>query len=161
MALSCVMFGTTALCSEAIIGNRITDREVVNYSSLLGRQTQVTMHLFIVESTDTRRTEPERFRGQVQTVAYGSCLEMHVTITAVTMSTRGPIEIADHRERHACVASQVLPQAEASGGNALVATREVLQPGALRGESVNTGLQPAHAMHVQIKLNETPGRKIT
>src|ERR1700678_1823662 len=119
------------------------------------------MHLFIVESTDTSRTEPERFRGQVQTVAYGSCLEMHITITAVAMGACSTIKIADHRERHAGITCEILPEAEARGCDALVATLEMFQPGALRRESVYAGLQPAHAMHVQIELNETPGRKIS
>ena len=48
-------FDTSALCTHAIIGNWITDREVVHHPSLLGRQIQVAMHFFIVEGADARR----------------------------------------------------------------------------------------------------------
>ena len=55
MAMSCVIFDTAALCTKAIIRNRIADREVVHHPSLLGRQIQMAIHLFIVEGTNTRR----------------------------------------------------------------------------------------------------------
>ena len=55
MAMSCVMFDTAALCAEAKIRNRITDREMVHHPSLLGRQIEIAMHLFIIECADARR----------------------------------------------------------------------------------------------------------
>ena len=76
-------------------------------------------------------------------MAYGSCLEMHIAITAVTMGAGGAIEIADHRERHACVTGEILPEAEARGRDALVATLDLLQLGTLRPKSVYARFQPA------------------
>jgi hypothetical protein len=36
---------------------------------------------------------------------------MHIAITRVTMGADGTLEIADHRERHACVTGEILPEA--------------------------------------------------
>ena len=46
---------------------------------------------------------------------------MHMTLAAVAMRADGAINIGDHRERHASVTGEVLPQAEPRGGDALVA----------------------------------------
>ena len=97
--------------SRRRIGNRITDREMVHHLSLLGRQVEITVHLLIVERADAGRPQPERFRGEIQAVADGACFEMHIAITTVTMGAGGALEIADHRERHACVTGEILPEA--------------------------------------------------
>jgi len=90
--------------------NRITDREMVYHPSLSWRQAEIAVHFFIIEGTDTRRPKTERFRRQIQPVAYGSSLEMHVAITAVTMGAGSAIKITDHRKRHACVTREILPE---------------------------------------------------
>src|SRR5579872_3413465 len=96
---------------QARIGNRITDREMVHDLALIGRQVEVMVHLFIVERADACRPEPERLRGEIQALADGACFEMHIAITTVTMGADGTLEIANHREREACVAGEFLPEA--------------------------------------------------
>ena len=73
------------------------------------------MHLVIVERADAGRPKPERLRGEIQAVADGACFEMHIAITTVAMGAGGTLEIADHRERHACVAGEILPETQARG----------------------------------------------
>lgn len=96
---------------EARIGNRITDREMVHHMSLLGRQVEIIVHLVIVKRADASRPESERLRGEIQAVTDGACFEMHIAITTVSMGADGTLDIADHRERHACVAGEILREA--------------------------------------------------
>jgi hypothetical protein len=49
---------------------------------------------------------PSRLRGEIQAVTDGACFEMYIAITAVSMGADGTVDIADHRERHACVAGE-------------------------------------------------------
>ena len=79
------------------------------------------MDLVIVERADASRPKPERFGGEIQAVADGACFEMHIAITTVSMGADGALDIANHRERHACVAGEILPEAQARGHDALVA----------------------------------------
>ena len=127
---------------------------MVHHLSLLGRQVEITVHLLIVERADAGRSQPERFRGEIQAMADGACFEMHIAITTVAMGAGGTIEIADHRERHACVTGEILPEAQARGRDALVAAFDLLQLGTLRPEPVHAGFQPVDAMGVQIELDE-------
>ena len=71
------------------------------------------------------------------------------------MSAEGTPEIADHRERHACVTGEVLPEAQARGRDALVATPDLLQLNTIGPHAVYAGLEPIDAMSVQIELDET------
>ena len=73
-------------------------------------------------------------------MADSTCLKMHIAITTVTIATSGTIEIADHRKGHAGVTGQVLPQAQTSGRDALVASLHLFQLGTFRPEPVDTGL---------------------
>src|SRR5262245_23780883 len=98
-------------CLKARIGNRITDREMVHHLSLLGRQVEIIVHLVIVKRADASGSESERLRGQIQAVTDGACFEMHIAITTVSMGADGTFDIADHRERHAGVAGEILPEA--------------------------------------------------
>src|SRR5438132_14274213 len=77
------------------------------------------------------------------------------------MSAEGTLEIADHRERHACVTGEVLPEAQARGRDALVATPDALQLGTLRPEPVYAGFEAVNAMGIQIKLDEPYACKIS
>jgi hypothetical protein len=77
------------------------------------------------------------------------------------MGADGTLDIADHRERHACVAGEILPEAQARSLNALVAALDLLQFGTPLPESVHAGLHPVDAMGVQIKLNERCSGKIS
>src|SRR5687768_1605293 len=96
---------------QARIANRITDREMVHHLSLLGRHVEIIMHHVIVKRADAGRPESERLRGEIQAVTDGACFEMHIAITTVSMGAHGTLNIADHRERHACVAGEILPEA--------------------------------------------------
>ena len=107
---------------QARIGNRVADREMVHHLSLLGRHVEIAMHFLIVERADAGGAQPERFRGKIQAVADGAGFEMHIAITTVAVSAGGTIEIADHRKRHAGVPGEILPEAQARGRDALVAT---------------------------------------
>ena len=82
-------------------------------------------------------------------MADGARFEMHIAITTITIGAGGTIKIADHRERHACVTGEILPEAQAGGRDALVATLDLLQLRALRPEPVHAGLEPVDAMGVQ------------
>ena len=110
---------------------------MVHHLSLPGRQVEIAVHLFIIERADAGRPESERFRREIQPLADSSGFEMHVAITAVTMGADGALEIADHRERHACVTGEILPETQARGRNALVATLDLLQFGS-PGQSLYT-----------------------
>ena len=98
-------------CFKARIGNRITDREVVNHQSLLGRQVEIAVHFLIVECANSGRPQSECFGGKIQAVAGGAGFEMHVAVSTITMRAGGTSKIADHGERHACVTGEVLPEA--------------------------------------------------
>ena len=87
------------------------DREMVHHLSLLRRHVEIIVHAVIVERADPGRPQPQRLRGKVQAVTDGACFEMHLAITTVSMGTRGTLDIADHRKRHACVAGEILPEA--------------------------------------------------
>ncbi len=78
------------------------------------------MHFLIVERADAGGSQSERFSSEVQAVADGACFAMHIAITTVAMSAGGTIKIADHRERHAGVACEILSKAQAGSGCALV-----------------------------------------
>src|SRR5437868_11728413 len=143
------------LCCEARIGNRITDREMVHHLSLLGREVEIPVHLFVVERANAGRREPECFRGEIEPVTDGACFKMHIAVTTITMGAGGTVEIADHREGDACVTGEILPEAQAGGGDALVATPDLLQLSAIRPQAVYTGLQPIDTMGVQIQLAKT------
>ena len=43
-------------CLEAWIGNRITDREMVDHLSLAGCQVEITVHVLIEEGANARRS---------------------------------------------------------------------------------------------------------
>ena len=76
---------------NARVDDWITDSEVVDNLSLFGRQLEIMMNPIIVERTDARRAQPERFRSQIHSLASGACFEMHVAITAVTIGTDGSV----------------------------------------------------------------------
>ena len=90
-------------------------------SGNLHHQVEITVHLIIKESADTRRSQPERFGGEIKAMTNSARLEMHIKVTAVAMRADGAIDIGDHRERHAGVTGEVLPKAQARGRDALVA----------------------------------------
>ena len=105
--------------------------------SLVGYQVEITVHLIIVEGADAGRTQSKRFSGEIQAVADSACFKMHIAITTVAIGASGTLEIADHRKSHAGVTGEVLPEAQASGRDALVATLDLLQLGTLRPEPVD------------------------
>ena len=91
-------------------------------------------------------------------MADGACFEMHIAITTVTMGAGGTLEIADHRERHAGVTGEILPEAQASGRDALVAAL-ICSNSACSGQNLYTpGSQTVDAMGIQIELDETYGK---
>src|SRR3954451_23282749 len=139
------------LSREARIGNRITDREMVHHLSLLGREVEIAVHLFVVERANAGRRQPECFRGQIEPVADSACFKMHIARTTITMGADGTVEIADHREGDACVTGEILPEAQAGGRDALVATPDLLQLSMIGPQPVYTGLQSVDTMGVQIE----------
>ena len=50
-------------CPDARIGDRITNRKMVDDLPLFGPQVEMTMHLIIVEGADTGGTQPECLSG--------------------------------------------------------------------------------------------------
>src|SRR5579863_4113934 len=112
---------------EARIGNRIADREMVHHLTLGEGQVEIAVHRIVVECADAGRTYAVRFGGEIQAMADGARFEMHVSITAVAVSASGPFEVADHRECHAGVAGEVLPEAQARGRDALVTVLDALE----------------------------------
>jgi hypothetical protein len=101
----------TSSSFEAPIGYWITDSEMVNHLSLVGRQVEITMDPVIVEGANAGCGQSERFGGEIQSVTDGACFEMHVPIAAGPMSADRTFKIADHRECHTCIASEVLTKA--------------------------------------------------
>ena len=69
------------------------------------------MHLIVEKRANARRAEPQRFSGQIQAMANGAGLEMRVAVTAIAIRAGSAIQIGNHRERHAGIAGQSLPQA--------------------------------------------------
>src|SRR6201981_325321 len=122
--------------------------------ALFGHQVEITVHLIIVEGADAGRTQSKRFSSEVQALANSACFKMDIAIATVAIAGNGTLEIANHRKGHAAIAGQILPEAQSSGCNALVATLGLLQLGSLRPEPVDTGLQSINAVSIQIQLNE-------
>ena len=89
----------------------MADREMVHHLSLRRRDVEITVHFRIVERADAGGSQPERFRGEIQALTDGAGFEMYIAITTVTMGADGAVEIADHRERQACVTGEFLPEA--------------------------------------------------
>ncbi len=145
---------------DARIGNRITDREVINHLAAVGRESKITVHFVIVERADSGRPESQRFGGKIQAVANGAGFEMHIAVSAISMSSGGAIKVADHGERHACVTGKVLSQAQPRGRDALVAAPDQLQFSALRPVAVDAWLQSVNPMDIQIELDETLAREV-
>src|SRR5437763_677270 len=79
---------------------------------------------------------------------------MHITVPTIAISVDGALDIADHRECHAGVAGEVLPKAQTSCGDALIAGPDLLQLGELGPVAVHAGVQSIDAVDVEIKLNE-------
>src|SRR4051794_26861678 len=94
---------------QARIESRVTDRKMVHHLSLLGRQLEITVHVFIIEGSDASRSQPERLCGENQPLTDGGCLEMAIAITTFTIKTGGALGSPDHRKRHAGVAREILP----------------------------------------------------
>ena len=69
------------------------------------------VHFVIIKSADASRPKSERLRGEIQAVSDGARFEVHIAITTVPMGADGTLKIADHREGHACVAGEILPEA--------------------------------------------------
>lgn len=132
----------------------MADREMIDHLSLLGRQVEIAMNFLIVECADACGSQPERFRGEIQTVADGARFEMHVAISPVAVSTHCTLQIANHRKRHAGVPGEILPEAQGRGRDALISGFDSLQFGMLGPESIDAGFEPLDAMDVQIKLDE-------
>src|SRR5690242_2839488 len=86
---------------------------------------------------------------------------MHIAITTVTMGANGTLHVADHREGHACVTREVLPEAQAGSRDALVAALDLLQLSRLRPEAVHTGVQILDAMDVHHQLDKTCAGEIS
>src|SRR5579872_294595 len=142
------------LCRKAVIGNPITDREMVDHLSLLGREVEIAVHLFVIKRANAGCRQPEGFRREIEPVADNACFKMHITITTITMGADGTAEIADHREGDACVTREILPKAQTGGGEALVATPDLLQLSTIRPQPVYTRRQIIDTMGVQIELDK-------
>src|SRR5947209_958013 len=143
------------LCRKARIGNRITDREMVHHLSLLGREVEIAVHLFVVKRANAGCRQPQGFCRQIEPVPGSAGFKMYIAVTTVTMGADGTVEIADHREGDARVTGEILPEAQTSGRNALVATPDLLQLSPIGPQPVYTGLQPIDTMGVQIELDKT------
>src|SRR5665213_4612817 len=79
---------------------------------------------------------------------------MHIAIAAITMGAGSTLEITDHRESHACITGEILPEAKPRGRDPLVTILDLLQLGRLRPEPVHAGCESLDAMSVQIELDE-------
>ena len=134
---------------------------MVHHLSLLGREVEIAVHLFVVKRANAGCRQPEGFRREIEPVADSAGFKMHIAITTITMGADGTLEIADHREGDACVTGEILPEAQTSGSDALVATPDLLQLSTIGPQPVYTGLQPIDAMSVQIELDETCTGKIS
>src|SRR5271165_711645 len=156
MALSCV----TVSFREARIADRVTDREMVDDLPVFGCQVEIAVDFLVEKCANAGGAQPERFRGEIQAMADSAGFEMHIAITAVAMSANGAFDIADHRERHAGVSGEILPEAQARGRDTLVAMLDPLQLGTLWPEPVYAGFQAMDAMDVQVELDETNASEI-
>src|ERR1035438_1388830 len=125
---------------DARIGDRVTDRKMVDDLPLVGYQVEMTVHLIIVEGTDAGCPQSKRFSSEIKCLANSACLKMDIAITTVAIGTSGTIEIADHRKGHAGITGEVLTEAQTSRRHSLVATLDLLQPGTLRQVPVDAGL---------------------
>src|SRR6185312_7005394 len=128
------------LCLKTRVGNRITDREMVNDLFAPGRQIEIMVHFLIVERANSGSPQSERFRREIHAVADGAGFEMHIAVSTISMSAGCAIEFTDHRECHTRIACQVLPETQSGRRYALVAAPDLLQLGALTPEPVHTRL---------------------
>src|ERR1700752_3924589 len=103
------------LCRKAGIGNRITDREMVNHLSFLGREVEIAVNLFVVKRANAGCRQPEGFCRQIEPVPGSAGFKMYIVVTTITMHADRTVEITDHREREACVTGEILPEAQTSG----------------------------------------------
>src|ERR1700722_9090226 len=100
----------------------------------------MTVHLIIVEGTDSSCTQSKSFSGEIEAVASSACFKIHIAITTVAIDTSCTIKIPDHRKSHTGVTGEVLTEAQTSSGHTLVSTLDLLQLGTLRQEPVNARL---------------------
>src|SRR5438270_7182782 len=128
---------------------------MVHHLSLLGGDVEIAVHLFVVKRANAGCRQSECFRREIEPVTDSACFKMHIAVTTIAMGANGTLEIADHRESDVCVTREILPKAQTGGGNALVATPDLLQLSAIRPQPVYTGLQPIDTMGVQIQLDKT------
>jgi hypothetical protein len=89
---------------------------MVHHLSLLGREVDV------VKRANAGCRQPEGLCRQIEPVPDSACFKMYIAVTTITMGADGTVEIADHREGDACITGEILPEAQTSGRNALVAT---------------------------------------
>jgi len=106
---------------KARIGDGITDGEMIHNLALSGRQVEIPVHLLIEKCADAGCSQAECFGSEVQTVPDSARFEMHIAIAAVAMCAGGALQVADHRKRYTGIAGQILTEAEAGCGDALIA----------------------------------------
>jgi len=121
---------------------------------LLGREVEIAVHLFVVKRANAGCRQAEGFRRDIEPVADSAGFKMHVAVTTITIRADSTAKIADHRKGDACITRQILPKAQTSSSDALVAIPDLLQLTTIGPHSVYTGLQPIDAMSVQIELDE-------
>ncbi len=143
------------LGTDAWIGNRVTDREMVDDLSLLRCEIEVAVHFIIEERANSCCPESQGVGGKIKTLSDRSRLKMYVAIAAIAMGTDGAINVRNHGKRNARVSGKVLPKAESCCCYALIAGPDLLQLCVLRPISVHAWFQPLDAMYVQVKLNES------
>src|SRR5438270_12555387 len=105
------------LCRKARIGNRITDREMVHHLSLLGREVEIAVHLFVVKRANAGCRQAEGSRRDIEPVADSAGFKMHVAVTTITIRADSTVEIADHRKGDACITRQILTKAQTSSSD--------------------------------------------
>src|ERR1022692_3216239 len=105
---------------QARIGNRVANCEMVDDLSQLRGQAEVSVDLIVKKRSDACRSQAKSLGSKIHSLTNRTCLEMHISISAVAVTAGRILKIADHRECQASVTRQVLSQTESSCHQPLV-----------------------------------------
>src|SRR5450755_4749452 len=105
---------------QSRIGNRVANCEMVDDLSQLRGQAEISVHLVVKKRSDACCSQSKRFGSKIHSLTNSTCLEMHISISAVAVTAGRTLKNGDHRECQASVTRQVLSQTESCRHEALV-----------------------------------------
>src|ERR1700752_2363089 len=133
---------------------------MVNDLSQLTRQAQISVHFLIKKCSDACCSQAKSLSSEIHSLTNSTGLEMHISVSTITVTPGSILKVADHREGHAGVTRQVLSQTKGCRYQALVPFFDFLQLCMLRPEAINPRGQVCDAVDVEIQVDEASGNEI-